>query len=91
MGVHGDLRAPNIVVEDPAAAKVIDFDWAAKRDEGFYPDTINITDLHAEWHQDVGPMKKMRLEHDRFAIFKVLRPKFLSDVPITEVPAEECS
>ncbi len=92
--VHGDLRGPNIVVEsksDPVAAKVIDFDWAAKHDAGFYLDMINLDDLRAEWHEDVRPMKKMKLEHDRFAIFKVLRPKFLSDVPITEVPAEERS
>ncbi|KAF8198128.1 hypothetical protein BJ912DRAFT_845924, partial [Pholiota molesta] len=40
--VHGDLRAPNIVVSPKSGqVKVIDFDWAAKQDEGFYPDTIN--------------------------------------------------
>ena len=90
--VHGDLRAPNIVVEsDPAAAKVVDFDWAAKHDEGFYPDAINTDALHAEWHRDVGPMKRMKLEHDRFAVFKVLKPKFFSEVPITEVPTDEPS
>ena len=90
--VHGDLRAPNIMVEsDPAAAKVIDFDWAAKHDEGYYPDTINTDALHAEWHRDVGPMKRMKLEHDRFAVFEVLTPRFFSEVPITEVPADEGS
>ena len=90
--VHGDLRAPNIMVEsDPAAAKVIDFDWAAKHDEGYYPDTINTDALHAEWHRDVGPMKRMKLEHDRFAVFEVLTPRFFSEVPITEVPADEVS
>ena len=90
--VHGDLRAPNIVVDpDSGVVKVIDFDWAAKHDKGFYPHTINTKDLRAEWHRDVGPMERMKLEHDRFAVFKVLTPKFLGDVPITEVPAEECS
>src|SRR5258707_10245608 len=75
--VHGDLRAPNIVVDPNSDVKVIDFDWAAKHDQGHYPRTINTDELRAEWHGDVGPMKKMKLEHDKFAVFKVLKPKFL--------------
>src|SRR5258707_2830000 len=75
--VHGDLRTPNIVVDPNSDVKVIDFDWAAKHDQGHYPRTINTDELRAEWHGDVGPMKKMKLEHDKFAVFKVLKPKFL--------------
>ena len=78
--VHGDLRAPNIVVDPNSDVKVINFDWAAKHDQGHYPRSINTDELQAEWHEDVRPMKKMKLEHDKFAISKVLKPNFLRGV-----------
>ncbi|KAF9481272.1 hypothetical protein BDN70DRAFT_919967 [Pholiota conissans] len=78
--VHGDLRAPNILVDtgNPRAVQVVDFDWGATHDEGFYPNTINLDELHDEWHGDVGPMKKMKIEHDEFALCDVLGPKYFN-------------
>lgn len=79
--VHGDLRGPNIVVKESytgeiVGPQVIDFDWAAEDGKGFYPDTINWSELAEEWHGDVGPMKRMKLEHDEYAVEKVLGPMF---------------
>ena len=34
--VHGDLRAPNIMVEKTGNTKIIDFDWSAEEDNGYY-------------------------------------------------------
>ncbi|KAF9476650.1 hypothetical protein BDN70DRAFT_838936 [Pholiota conissans] len=81
MLVHGDLRAPNIVVDSgnpqEIAVNVVDFDWAAKHNEGLYPSTINTEELHKEWHSAVGPMKKMKMEHDKFAVFDFVGPEYL--------------
>ncbi|KAF8193340.1 hypothetical protein BJ912DRAFT_960767 [Pholiota molesta] len=78
--VHGDLRDVNIMVDDsnPQAVTVsiVDFDWAVKHDEGFYPDNINVEELRDRWHSDVGPSKKMKIEHDKFAILNLLGPRY---------------
>lgn len=84
--VHGDLRAPNIMVHhdisNPAAVtvNVIDFDWAAEHGEGYYPDDINVDELDKQWHRSVGPMERMSTVHDEFAVLKVLGPDFLGIV-----------
>ncbi|KAF8196946.1 hypothetical protein BJ912DRAFT_1079970 [Pholiota molesta] len=75
--VHGDLRAPNIIVDAGSTIKVIDFDWAAKEGEGVYPSTINMEELCKQWHRGVGPKQKMRMKHDRYAVFEVLGPDHL--------------
>ncbi|KAF9472016.1 hypothetical protein BDN70DRAFT_819266 [Pholiota conissans] len=85
--VHGDIRARNIVVDEysQGALKIVDFDWATKDGEGFYPDTINMEELSKQWHRDVGPMKKIKMEHDKYAVFNVLGREYLG---ITEDPSE---
>ncbi|KAF8196940.1 hypothetical protein BJ912DRAFT_1056031 [Pholiota molesta] len=75
--VHGDLRAPNIIVDAGSTIKVVDFDWAAKEGEGVYPSTINMEELCKQWHRGVGPKQKMRMKHDRYAVFEVLGPDHL--------------
>ncbi|KAF8193346.1 hypothetical protein BJ912DRAFT_960793 [Pholiota molesta] len=67
--VHGDLRDVNIMVDDSNPQ-------AVTHDEGFYPDNINVEELHDRWHSDVGPLKKMRIEHDKYAILSVLGPRY---------------
>lgn len=63
--VHGDFRAVNIMISpENDHAKVIDFDWAAKEDEGRYTESINTKQVHAEWHEGVNAGKPMKKEHD---------------------------
>ena len=72
--VHGDFRAANIMVSPKADhAKVIDFDWAAKEDEGRYCESINKEELHYEWHEEVNAGKPMKKEHDDRALEIILR------------------
>ena len=80
--VHGDLRAPNVLVASGWKAKIVDFDWAAKDGVGLYPLTINIDDerIRCQWHGDVGPDKKMKFEHDHFGLYNVIVPRHLSGV-----------
>jgi len=35
--VHGDLRSPNIIVHKSKQIFILDFDWAGKEGEVFYP------------------------------------------------------
>ena len=82
--VHGDLRAPNVLVASGWKAKIVDFDWAAKDGVGLYPLTINIDDerIRCQWHGDVGPDKKMKFEHDHFGLYNVIVPRHLPDVSV---------
>ena len=49
--------------------KVIDFDWAAKKGEGFYPKDINMENVTAgEWHSEVTKGGEINEEHDKFAL-----------------------
>ena len=40
--VHGDIRKRNIMVNDKARFKLIDFDWAGMEGEMLYPSDINL-------------------------------------------------
>lgn len=74
--VHGNLRAANIMI-DPSKkhAKLIDFDWASKHEEGRYPQSINM-ELAGEWHPGVAADIIMLTEHDKYALEEVLKKRF---------------
>ena len=38
-------------------------------------------DLKKEWHEDVGPRKKLKMEHDQYAVHNILWPNYLPAVP----------
>ena len=46
--VHGDLRAPNILVQGDRVL-VIDYDWAGRLGEARYPIHLNQDEI---WHND---------------------------------------
>jgi serine/threonine protein kinase len=39
--VHGDVRAPNIIVDKDDKPRFIDFDWSHKIGEARYPNSLN--------------------------------------------------
>ena len=69
------------MVEKTGNTKIIDFDWSAEEDNRYYPSTINMKDLKKEWHEDVGPRKKLKMEHDQYAVHNILWPNYLPAVP----------
>lgn len=68
--VHGDLRSPNILVDDKHDVKVIDFDWAGKATVARYPANINLKS--GEWHQSVARGELILPEHDKFCLSKFI-------------------
>ncbi|KIY68962.1 hypothetical protein CYLTODRAFT_394659 [Cylindrobasidium torrendii FP15055 ss-10] len=64
--VLGDLRAPNILVSGDQELWIVDFDWAGKEGEVFYPEDIN-ADLD-EWAPGVGPGGKIESAHDNYSL-----------------------
>ncbi|KAF8273563.1 hypothetical protein EI94DRAFT_1794991 [Lactarius quietus] len=64
--VFGDLRAPNIIVENEGGRiKLVDFDECGKEDRGTYPFGIN---MKLTWAEGVGAGNIMRREHDFFML-----------------------
>ena len=65
--VHGDLRAPNIMIRnddmssDSPTPIILDFDWAGKETEAKYPSSINKNVL---WPTDVIAKGLIKCEHD---------------------------
>lgn len=77
--VFGDLRAPNIMIlNGRKRAMLVDFDWAAKSEEGFYPAFINESLVNIELSGEVRPLGPMHKEHDLWALNKI-REKFCQE------------
>lgn len=57
---------------DGKHTKVVDFDWAAKENEGRYSESMNKEDLSDQWHEDVEAGKLMKKEHDQKALNIIL-------------------
>ena len=57
--VHGDLREPNIMVSknDPNDIRIINFDWAGKVGQAFFPPTIK-PDIRWPLRQPGQPITK---------------------------------
>jgi len=73
--VHGDLRPTNILINDKKEIKIIDFDWAGKKDETRYPIFMN---LDIPWHSDAKPLQPIRIEQNLiwFKKKKKIKPNF---------------
>ena len=68
--VHGDLRPQNIVMTKKGGVCILDFDWAGKVGEVYYPSDINL-DESCGWHSDVDRSGLIKFEHDRYQIQKI--------------------
>lgn len=68
--VHGDLRAPNILVSnDDGCVRVVDFDWAGHHNFSMYPKPVNPEE---KWANGVQVGNVMMMEHDEFMVRRLL-------------------
>ena len=55
--VHGDLRAPNILLLKDNTVRILDFDWTGCAGVAKYPDDLNTSvewlNTSVEWHEEV--------------------------------------
>ena len=63
--VFGDLRTPNILVDEDGHVKIIDFDWAGIDGKHQYPFIVG---NGIEWAKGVGPLAIMYKKHDLFML-----------------------
>ncbi|KAG7380140.1 hypothetical protein PHYPSEUDO_007685 [Phytophthora pseudosyringae] len=69
--VHGDLRESNLMWEESRnELKMIDFDWAGKDGEAFYPPFLN---TEVKWPGGVAPGKVLIAAHDDYWLNLLLR------------------
>lgn len=66
--VFGDLRTPNILVDEEGHVKIIDFDWAGVDGKHQYPFIVG---NGIEWAKGVGPLAIMYKSHDLFMLAKL--------------------
>ncbi|KAG9310575.1 hypothetical protein JVU11DRAFT_9130 [Chiua virens] len=59
--VYGDLRRPNVMITSEGGLKLIDFDWAGKKDEARYPIAISGS---IRWPAGVQGLGLIQQEHD---------------------------
>ena len=66
--VHGDLRAPNILVNDENIF-VLDFDWTGEHEQATYPVAVN---RQEDWADGVEVGQVMKKEHDHHCVRRLL-------------------
>ncbi|KAH7903334.1 hypothetical protein BJ138DRAFT_1096518 [Hygrophoropsis aurantiaca] len=59
--VFGDLRPPNVMVEDGGRVQLIDFDWAGKEGEVKYPRTMSTS---IDWPKGAQAWEPIQKQHD---------------------------
>ena len=86
--VHGDLRPPNIMIseKDPAQLRIIDFDWAGKENQVFYPDFLN---PKIEWPDGVERRKPILKQHDLAFLESFVRNNIIKKQKSTKQDEEE--
>ncbi|KAJ6509024.1 hypothetical protein C8R45DRAFT_969640 [Mycena sanguinolenta] len=68
--VHGDLRAPNVVVtDDLQEVLLLDFDWAGKVGEAFYP--INLSS-EVQWPPGAEGLGPIFFAHDEYMLEQIV-------------------
>ncbi len=77
--VFGDLRLPNVVINDQRKPMLVDFDWCGNHGIDRYPLSLNDLDSIG-WHGGVVRNGIMLMEHDTFML-EAMRPpeNFLMD------------
>ncbi|KAJ7086095.1 hypothetical protein B0H15DRAFT_887156 [Mycena belliarum] len=63
--VYGELRLPNVLVDEAGCPKLVDFDWSGKAGSVRYPRLLNM-ELH--WPPGVAPMAQITAEHDMWML-----------------------
>ena len=64
--ILGDLRLPNILIDNHQNAMIIDFDWCGKEGEVYYPANLNHVEI--TWAEGVEPGSVMMKRHDLFML-----------------------
>uniref|UniRef100_T1IRQ2 Protein kinase domain-containing protein n=1 Tax=Strigamia maritima TaxID=126957 RepID=T1IRQ2_STRMM len=59
--VFGDLRPPNILVNEKFEVNLIDFDWSGKEGVGWYPEVVNSSIV---WPEGVNYGRRLERRHD---------------------------
>jgi serine/threonine protein kinase len=78
--VHGDLRAPNIMVNmEHKRVKIIDFDWAGRAGVAVYPLEKS---KKIKWHASAYPLGKIETEHDSWMLRETLIARGFSIDPL---------
>jgi hypothetical protein len=68
--VHGDLRAPNVCIQEKTETVfIVDFDWAGKAGEVYYPVVLN---PNVTWPRGAKIGGEILMEHDKFMIEEML-------------------
>jgi RIO1 family len=70
--VHGDLRPPNILVDQYCKVYVVDFDWAGKAGAVRYPVYLN---PDGNWHPEAKLGECIQQHHDEFLVDVLLGEK----------------
>ena len=68
--VHGDIRPPNVLVNDKGEIKLIDFDWAGREGCAIYPSLLN---GNVGWPEGATAGKKITKKHDTFMLQKIVK------------------
>ena len=70
--VHGDLRRPNILIDEEGRVRLIDFEWSGEAGVVRYPVLLN---PEISWPEGVEPGLRIQPQHDRdsLALYKKQR------------------
>jgi RIO-like serine/threonine protein kinase len=68
--VHGDVRAPNIIVDNDDKPRFIDFDWNHEIGKARYPSNLN---PDVKWPDDARGGNPIKAEHDLEMLENYLR------------------
>ena len=71
--VHGDIREPNILVDEDGKFQIVDFDWAGEFGEVTYPTNIRI---EAFLGTDINPGMHIAKFHDMAQLSYIMEPKY---------------
>ena len=66
--VHGDLRYPNILIDNDGNVKIIDFDWAGYEGQARYPYFLN--KYECKWPDGVSDGQLILTAHDKYFLNK---------------------
>ena len=68
--VHGDLRRPNILIDEQGRGRLIDFEWSGEAGVAFYPTRLN---PNIPWPKGVEPGLRIQPWHDRESLLALYK------------------